>query len=253
MTARAPLSPDALLSVASTVALIPLRTGGKSRLQGTLDARRRRELVLAMLDDVLSALHAAGLVDVRVLAGDADAASAAATRGLAVVLDPDLLEPTAMSAVAGTDDGGTPSDERLRRAVDTGLLAVGDERIRLVVAADLPLLSATDIHAVLGSAADVTVSPTRGGGTALLRLGPGIVIPAQYGAGSAAAHLAAARALGLQADEIDLPGARSDVDAASDLWALEVAHDPAGSVSRDAADVIPVGRATASFLAVTRG
>jgi len=214
----------------SPVALVPLRTGGKSRLQGTLDAARRADLVLAMLDDVLHVLRTAGLVDIRLLAGDAGAASAAADRGLTALLDP----PSAAL-------GSAAAEAHLRRAIDAGLAAVGTGCARLVVAADLPQLRAADIEAILASTADVTVVPTRGGGTALLRLARGAVIPACYGPGSAEAHLAAARSRGLQVEQLDLDGARSDIDAAADLDAL------------DGAGPIPVGRATASFLAAPRG
>jgi 2-phospho-L-lactate guanylyltransferase (CobY/MobA/RfbA family) len=167
-----------------------------------------------MFDDVLDALLAAGLVDVRVLAADAQAAAAATQRGLSAILDPVGMEPTLASAAAGSS-----SDARLRRAVDAGLHGVGDTGVRLVVAADLPLLRAKDVEAVLASAADVTVARTRGGGTALLRLGRSVVIPTCYGHGSAEAHLATARARGLSTDSLDLCGAHSDVDGADDLHA----------------------------------
>ncbi len=240
-------------------ALIPLRTGGKSRLRGTLDDRRRGDLVLAMLDDVLAALRTAGVVDMRVLAGDIGAASAAATRGLEVVLDPGPAVPAdarprddTPASLGGPTDAA-PGDVSLRRAVDAGLVAVGDDTTRIVVAADLPLLRAVDIRTVLESATDVTVAPTRGGGTALLRLGRGIVIPARYGPGSAAAHIAAAAERGFSVDEIDLPGARSDVDGAADLRALDVALEAARDAGDGPADVLLVGHATASFLAAPRG
>jgi len=234
-----PPTPDVPPAPTSTVALIPLRTGGKSRLRGTLDAQRRSDLVLAMLDDVLSALRAADITDVRVLAGDHDAASAAAARHLDVVRDPESDDPTMRP---DTPADAARGDGRLRGAVDAGLKAVDAGSIRIIVAADLPLLRASDIRALLGSTADVTVAPTRSGGTALLRLGRGVVIPARYGPGSAAAHLTAAAGLGLRAESIDLPGARTDVDAAADLEAFDSLDAP-----------LTVGDATASFLAAPRG
>lgn len=266
-----PSHSDGLPAAAATTALIPLRTGGKSRLDGTLDVGRRGGLVLAMLDDVLEALHAAGLEDVRVLAGDTEAASAAQARGLEALLDADLASSGTSSPDDGSDVGrdGSDGDVRLRRAVDAGLLAVGTDRVRLVVAADLPLLRPMDVRAVLRSPTDVTVAPTRGGGTALLRLARGTSIPTRYGPGSAAAHLAVASASGLSAVAIDLAGARSDIDGAADLRALDVALEHARATassrfpgagadeyaddSQGAPDMLPVGRATASFLAVPRG
>ena len=221
---------------AAVTALVPLRTGGKSRLGAALDAPSRAGLVLAMLDDVLAALHSAGVVDVRVLAGGDEALAAAHARGLPAVPDP-----------PSSGDGAT-GDALLRRAVDAGLAAVPSDRDRLVVAGDLPLLSAAEVTMVLDVVADVVVVPTSGGGTALLRLAPGVDLGpqqgTQYGPGSADAHVALARRAGRTVTLLELPGAHHDVDAAPDLAALHrrLATGPAGP-----------GRASAAFLAGARG
>lgn len=220
------------------VALVPLRTGGKSRLGVALADGHRADLVLAMLDDVLAALRGAGLEDVRVLAGDAGAASAAADRGLPALADPDDVD-----LRAGAErDRVAPGDRSLRAAVDAALAAVGDHRPRLVVAADLPRLSSDEVQATHRHPADVVVVPTSGGGTAVLRLAAGVTVPARYGPGSADAHLAEARRVGRSAALLDLPGARHDVDGAKDLAALGGELD--GTVT---------GAATAAFLAGLHG
>ena len=221
---------------AAVTALVPLRTGGKSRLGAALDAPSRAGLVLAMLDDVLAALHSAGVVDVRVLAGGDEALAAAHARGLPAVPDP-----------PSSGDGAT-GDALLRRAVDAGLAAVPSDRDRLVVAGDLPLLSAAEVTMVLDVASDVVVVPTSGGGTALLRLAPGVDLGpqqgTQYGPDSADAHVALARRAGRTVTLLELPGAHHDVDAAADLASLHrrLAAGPAGP-----------GRASAAFLAGARG
>lgn len=225
-------------SSADLIALIPLRTGGKSRLGGLLGDRHRDELVLAMLDDVIEALHGADVQDVRILAGDAAAAAAAADRGLPAITDP---EP---SALTRRGEGGpvAPADRSLRSAVDAALSVVGDRRARLVVAADLPRLRADEVRAVHTHPADVVVAPTSGGGTGLLRLAPGVILPSRYGPGSAHAHLEEADRAGRSSASLELPGAHRDVDAARDLTALtEELHGPI------------VGAATAAFLAGLRG
>ena len=220
------------------VALIPLRTGGKSRLGEALAHGHRAELVLAMLDDVLAALRGAGLADVRVLAGDAGAAAAAAARGLRFLRDPDDVNPT-----AGPDAGRVaPGDRSLQAAVDAAFVELGDHRPRLVVAADLPRLSAAEVDAVRRHPAEVVVAPTSGGGTALLRLAAGATLPARYGPGSAGAHLAEAQRAGRSVVLLDLPGARHDVDGAQDLAALGGELD--GPIT---------GAATAAFLADLHG
>lgn len=223
---------------AAPVALIPLRTGGKSRLGSALGDGHRADLVLAMLDDVLAALRGAGLVDVRVLAGDAGAATAAIERDL-----PAIPDPAATGHGPGEGDGDVaPGDRSLRAAVDAALVELGDHRPRLVVAADLPRLSADEVQAADRHPAEVVVVPTSGGGTAVLRLAAGVTLPARYGPASASAHLEEAQRVGRSAALLDLPGARHDVDGAQDLEALS--GDLDGTVT---------GTATAAFLAGLHG
>lgn len=212
------------------VALVPLRTGGKSRLAAELPDERRDALVLAMLDDVLGALRGAGIDDVRILAGNPAAVAAATARDLHPLPDPASSEPA------------TQPWTLLRRAVDAGLAAVRPVRTRLIVAADLPRLTAAEVAAVIAAPSDVAVAPTAGGGTGLLRLAPGVVVAARYGPGSAGAHLVEAERSGHSAELVDLPGARYDVDAVGDLAAL--GHALEGSVA---------GSATTTFLTSVRG
>lgn len=215
------------------VALIPLRTGGKSRLGEALSEGDRAALVLAMLDDVLAAVHAAGIADVRVLAGDREAAEAAAARGLRVHRDP--------VAEHGAGSGG-PADRSLRAAVDAALAAAGDRCMRVVVAADLPRLRAEEVQAVCADPAQVVVAPTVGGGTALLRLAAGVTLPTRYGTDSARAHLVEADRQRWTSALLHLPGARHDVDAAEDLAALRAPQE----------GTLP-GAGTTAFLAVLHG
>jgi len=220
----------------TAVALVPLRTGGKSRLGGALEPSARDRLVLAMLDDVLAAVRGAGISDVRILAGGPDAVAAATARGLAAVPDP---------ATAGDPPDLTDlreGDVRLRAAVDAALRLVPADRQRLVLAADLPRLSAGEVAAALADPADVVVAPTAGGGTALLRLAPSVRIGTCYGPGSAGAHVTAAERAALTVSVLDLPGARYDVDAAADLVDLARPLDGAAA-----------GSATAAFVAEVRG
>lgn len=191
-----------------------------------------------MLDDVLAALRDAGVVDVRILAGDAAASAAAADRDLRVVADP------APGSAPGADPVtvGAGGDRSLRAAVDAALAGLPGTATRLVVVADLPCLRASEIITVLTDPSDVAVAPTSGGGTALLRLAPGVIIPTRYGSQSAQAHAAEAHRAGHSCVLLELPGAHHDVDAAADLAALEPAHRSS-----------MLGAATTAFLAHSRG
>jgi len=230
-------SPSASAATPPAVtALIPLRTGGKSRLGDAIDDASRAELVLAMLDDVVGALRAAGVDDVRLLASGPGAVLAARARGIPAILDPEA-RPTAHEGQPSTV---SEADLRLRAAVDAGLASVDPDRLRLVVMCDLPRLRPDDVSAVLADRSAVVIAPTVSGGTAILSLAPGAIVPSRYGAGSAQAHADVARASGLSFALLDLPGARYDVDAETDLRALEAPQAGTGS-------------ATASFLAGTRG
>jgi 2-phospho-L-lactate guanylyltransferase len=224
---------------AGVIALVPLRMGGKSRLGDALVAEHRDDLVLAMLDDVLAALRGAGIADIRLLAGCSAAATAASGRGLTAITDP----PTVDGPERGTMTSG---DLRLRAAVDAALAHVPATEVRLVVAADLPRLSAAEVVCMLTDPSDVAIAPTAGGGTAVLRLAPGVTLPARYGPGSAGAHAEAAELAGWSVSMLDLPGGRRDVDAAADLAALS------GSIGR-ALDGAPPGPATTAFVTEVRG
>lgn len=205
-------------STTGPVALIPLRTGGKSRLGTALATEDRHELVLAMLDDVLAALRGARVADIRVLAGDPVAAHIAAARSLTAIPDPP------------EDPWPSAGDARLRAAVEAALENLPKDRHRLIVAADLPRLTAAEVASILSDPAEVAIAPTAGGGTALLRLAPDVEIPACYGPLSAGAHAAAAEGRAYSVSLLDLPGARHDVDGGSDLEALgrTVDGQPAG-------------------------
>lgn len=200
------------------IAVIPVRAPGKSRLGAVLAPDARVALSVAMLSDVVAALRGAGVA--RIVVAAADPATAAAAGDLGVEVHPD------------------PPDGDLNTAVDAACAAVATAADRvLVVAADLPYLTAVDVGAVLTLDAAVVVAPTADGGTGGLLRHPPDVIPARFGPGSARRHLVAARARGVAARVVDVAGFRRDVDTPADLEAL----DPA-----------TVGAATAAVLGLVR-
>ena len=183
--------------------LVPLRTPGigKTRLSTVLQPDERAALATAMLTDVATALTAAGLEDVVVVAGGPASAAVAADLGLAVSLDPPSLEGLDAALAAAT--AGLPTDRHV-----------------LVVAADLPRLQPADIRAILAEDSEVVIGPTAAGGTGALLRRPHTAIPTAFGPGSAGRHEDLARAAGLRVTVVDRDGIHHDVDTFTDLAAL---------------------------------
>jgi len=96
----------------------------------------------------------------------------------------------------------------LNAAVAAALERLGPHA--LVVHADLPLLSAADVDAVLGAEGDVVIARSYDGGTNGLLM-RSIIRPA-FGVGSALMHADRARRAGLRAAVLDIPGFAMDVD-----------------------------------------
>lgn len=206
------------MSPLQPLALVPVRDPGlaKSRLADVLGREARAALTGAMLADVVTALHGAGLKRIIVLAGGPVASSAAKALGVDVLLDP-------------------PGEQGLNAA-----LAAASRRVRasssLVVPADLPLLTAQDVTTLVGTAGEVVVAATKDGGTGGLLRRPAWVIDPVFGGRSAARHLMTARQAGFSAERVDVDGFTMDVDDGDDLQ--HVSDHPAlgavtGRVLRD--------------------
>ena len=80
----------------------------------------------------------------------------------------------------------------------------------LVVHADLPRVAADDIEALLDTDGDIVIGRARDGGTNALLMRERICCA--FGASSALAHAARARAAGLRTHVLDRPGLALDVD-----------------------------------------
>ena len=183
-------------------ALIPVKelSQAKARLAPVLDAAGRRELALALFRDVLAAALACPALD-----------------GVAVVSrDADVLSIAVEAGAQGLPERGD-LNEALTSAAEK-LRARGVDRL-VVLAADLPLVTAEDIATVAEADADVVVVPSTDGGTNALALPPG-AIAFQFGPESAQRHLKAAREARLRTLLLDLPGLGLDIDTPSDLERL---------------------------------
>jgi FO synthase len=186
--------------VSKVVAVVPVRTlgEGKSRLAGVMSPVRRVHLVESMLRRVLGALAGAQRID------------------HVIVVSPDHA--LALPAnVERLHDHGTGLNAAVQCAAQH---CAPRFDAMLVVPADVPQVSSAEIDALVerASAADLAVVPDRHGtGTNALWLRlPNALVP-QFGAGSAAAHLAAAHRAGLHALRIEVAGLAHDVDVPEDL------------------------------------
>ncbi len=189
-------------------AVVPVKDlwGTKSRLRPILDPGARAGLTVYMMGRVVSALKGAGVEGVCVVSPDRIVLKGARERSA----EPLLQE----------SRGLNPALEEGRRwAMDRGASAL------LVLPADLPLLDAGDVRAVLrcaGEAPSVTISPDGAhAGTNALLIRPPDALPFAFGPDSYERHLRAARERGLEVRVCERPHLSFDLDTAEDLARLD--------------------------------
>lgn len=186
---------------ATITAIVPLRTGGKTRLATALGEAERAALAGAMLADVATALAGARVGRVIVAADGPAAIGAAEALHLEVVRD-------------------APGGQGLDRALAHAAREVDPATPLLIVAADLPCLQPGEVERVLHSPAAVVVAPTNDGGTGGLLRNPGALMGTAYGPRSARNHLRLAREAGASPATVRTAGFDHDVDTVADLTAL---------------------------------
>lgn len=185
----------------TVTAIVPLKAfaSSKRRLAEHLTAAERGTLVRELFGGVVdSCLQAPGIDSVLAVVGDDQGAALARAAGASAIADP---------------GGG------LNAAVSYATSLVTTEAA-LVVVADLPLIGAHDVSQLVhasGGEPVVLVAPTHDGGTGGLLRRPADVVAPRYGGPSAAAHLDAARAAGVRAGLIAIPGMAHDVDRPDDF------------------------------------
>jgi 2-phospho-L-lactate guanylyltransferase len=196
-----------LSSTAGVYAVVPVKDlkGTKSRLAPILDPGARAGLTLYMMGRVVAAIREAGIEDVCVVSPDRIVLNEAQRRGATPLVQ--------------ESRGLNPALEEGRcRALDLGAHTL------LVFPADLPLLDAADVRAVLEVAGDssVVIAPdgARSGTNALL-IRPPEVLPFSFGVDSFDAHLGAARTRGLDIRVCERSHLAFDLDSAEDLARLK--------------------------------
>jgi len=191
------------------LALVPLRSPGhgKTRLAPALDRDARAALAGAMLADVIDALQEVDVPTVVAASGPAAAAAASALQ-TDVVLDP-------------------PGTRSLDQAIERARVRLAPRAGLLVVQADLPLLQADDIRAVVDQDTPVVVAPTSDGGTSALLRRPSGVIGTAFGPDSGRAHVRLAEEAGVPVAVVRRPGLAHDVDDLGDLTGIRGPVGPA--------------------------
>lgn len=198
-------------------ALVPLKdlVQAKSRLAGLLRPSERRALAQAMAEDVLAALSASPQVRQITLLSDDPAGPLLAARYGAAQLTESELRCRGLNALVAR------ASERLLERSGGPLL---------VLHGDLPLLAPGDIRAAVdsvGAGGGLVVGCDRAGsGTNLLAFDARSMPDFQFGEGSCARHLEAARSRGVATRLLRREGIALDVDEPADLAALMRTLDP---------------------------
>jgi len=197
----------------------------KHRLAAVLSPSERAALARLMLTDLLGVLAAVGGLSGVLVVGTDPALSAICTAHDA-------------ERVADNDEGHTA-------AVVCALNALRRRSAgaALVISADIPAASTEEIEALLAAhAADAARGPAmtlvpdrRTDGTNAIACSPPDCIPYAFGLGSLQRHLAAARARGVIARTLALPGIALDLDEPDDLAAF-LAGAPDGAAAGFLAD-----------------
>jgi 2-phospho-L-lactate guanylyltransferase len=190
------------------VAIVPAKAldQAKQRLAVLLSESERRQLALAMLEDVITALKAVPRIGaVRVVSPDEEVLSAAERLGATAVLEPETIRGI---------------NQALNHARDT--LPGGVDGI-VVVLADVAAIAPEDIETALDllpSETGMVICPSHDKGTSLLLVRPPGAVTFRFGRDSFQNHKREAAARGLALEVLRIDSLARDVDEPDDLLAL---------------------------------
>ena len=192
-----------------TVCIVPVKRLLTSlrRLGPLLSQEEKARLSLAMLKDVLWTLQGVqGLDELCVVTRDPCARDAARELGARVIPEPECAA------------GEGP-------AVDYGSRVLAEEGVSqvLIIPSDLPLVSRTDIQAILKVGLgnpSVVMAPAHDGGTNAMLRTPPDVIPSRFGPDSLSLHIQEARARDVPYRLVQLGSLYRDIDTPEDLSIL---------------------------------
>jgi 2-phospho-L-lactate guanylyltransferase len=206
-------------------AVIPVKglTESKTRLSTYLQGDKRRILVEALLDDVLSSITRSKVYGtIMVISPDENVAS--------------RIRPPEVSFLKQTGIG-------LNRAVEQAnrLATLGHARSLTTILADIPLVEPSDFKELvsLGSPGRrVVMAPSKKGGTNIMLTSPPGVISPSYGRWSYSKHLRLAQAAGLVAYSVSNGRVSFDIDTVSDLIELRRLDPEGKTASGEAAGIL---------------
>ena len=188
--------------------VVPVKrfSAAKSRLAPILSEAERESFAQAMLNDVLHAL------------GNSQRVS-----GI-VVISHEARARYAVERVGGLFTEEAASGISNAIAQGGAWLAKHGQRDMLMIPGDVPLITSREIDQLIDAhqgAPAVSLIPDREHeGTNGLAVSPVDAIEFAFGRGSFAAHIAAAKAAGLEPQILDLPGFALDIDNPMDLTTL---------------------------------
>lgn len=179
--------------------MIPIKRleNAKTSFAGILTSVERKEMVLAMLEDMVEAIRRSEIAYPVLLSPDPEVHGWCKVRGIQCLHEPGLL---------------------LNEALKWGMRELGKDQV-LIMPGDLPLLRPDDIIRIcsLAKKAPMVISPSRSNGTNALFLKPPYLIPLQFGGESFPAHLREAEKKGVVSLVYRSPRLELDIDDASDI------------------------------------
>ncbi len=192
-------------------ALIPAKSldEAKGRLAGLLSDDERRQLALAMLEDIVRALQAVQRID-----------------SISIV-SPDTEVLAKTEELGGNAIEEPPTVRGINQALSHGAETISDDvETLLVVLADVPAVTPAEIDSIIDaipSANGLVICPSAAKGTSALALRPPGTIPFRFGPNSFSAHRREALASGLTTKVVRFDSLSNDIDEPDNLSEL-LAH-----------------------------
>ncbi len=188
-------------------AVVPIKqlAASKRRLSSVLTPKDRRQLTLAMLEDVLAAIKESTVQETVVVGSDVSVRELAAKLGAGY-----------------TNEETRGLNSAIAHSIEWCMQEGADSV--LVLPADIPLLSSADVNSIIGmgngSDSTVVLSPSNNGGTNALYQKPPNLIIARFGPKSFAKHVKQARSKGVSVKLHYSSSVAFDIDSEGDLQRL---------------------------------